>query len=417
MEIDALIPSATRTAQARPVAIGNVLIGGAVVPVISGPCAVEPDYVAHARAAADAGASLLRGCVHKPRTQPEAFQGMGRAGLELLDEARHVTGLPIVAEPLEGAHVVELAAHVDALMIGARSMHNTPLLRAAGRSGLPVIVKRSMSATFDEWLAAARYVLAEGNDRVVLCERGIRTFETATRNTLDLSAIPVLRDRTDLPVIVDPSHAAGRASWVPALAIAAVAAGADGLLVECHPDPQSALCDAAQAISPATLAAIVRATALLATATRPSPAGSVEDCRIAIDGVDAGLALLLERRAGLVARVERIKLDSGTPIRDRRREAEVRDRVARLAPHLGARGAAAVMTAVIDACVATAVTGADRSSTSHSSSHGVDGDLGIEAVDVNDGVGQPLESRLPLAHQQRQRSRGILAEQRPGRAV
>jgi 3-deoxy-7-phosphoheptulonate synthase len=354
MEINALIPSATRSARARQVAIGNVLIGGAGVPIISGPCAVEPEYVAHARAAADAGASILRGCIHKPRTHPEAFQGMGNAGLELLDEARRVTGLPIVAEPLEVEHVAQLMPHVDALMIGARSMHNTPLLRAAGRSGLPVIVKRSMSATFEEWLAAARYVLAEGNDRVVLCERGIRTFETATRNTLDLSAIPVLRDRSDLPVIVDPSHAAGRSSWVPALAVAAVAAGADGLLVECHPEPDSALCDAAQAISPETLAAIVRATELLASIARPSPGGTVTECRTAIDSVDAALARLLERRATLVARVERIKTDKGVPIRDLRREAEVTDRVARLAPQLGRIGATAVMTAVIDACVATA---------------------------------------------------------------
>jgi 3-deoxy-7-phosphoheptulonate synthase len=355
MEINALIPSATRPARARPIAVGTVLIGGADVPVISGPCAVEPDYVTHARAAAEAGASLLRGCVHKPRTHPEAFQGMGSAGLDLLDEARRVTGLPIIAEPLEVEHVAQLVPHVDALMIGARSMHNTALLRAAGRSGLAVIVKRSMSATFDEWLAAARYVLLDGNDQVVLCERGIRTFETATRNTLDLSAIPVLRDRTDLPVIVDPSHAAGRASWVPALAMAAVAAGADGLLVECHPDPGSALCDAAQAISPRTLADIVRATELLVTSARPSAAGSVEECRAAIDSVDAGLARLLERRATLVARVERIKLDTGAPIRDRRREAEVTDRVARLAPQIGRTGVTAVMTAVIDACVATAL--------------------------------------------------------------
>jgi 3-deoxy-7-phosphoheptulonate synthase len=357
VEIDALIPSAARHAGARTVAIGDVLIGGTAVPVISGPCAVEPNYVTHARAAAHAGASILRGCVHKPRTEPEAFQGMGHAGLELLDEARHVTGLPVVAEPLEVKHVAELLPHVDGLLIGARSMHNTPLLRAAGRSGRPVIVKRSMSATFDEWLAAARYVLLEGNDEVVLCERGIRTFETATRNTLDLSAIPVLRERTDLPVIVDPSHAAGRAAWVPSLAVAAVAAGADGLLVECHPDPQSALCDAAQAISALTLAEIVRATELLTWAARPSPTTTIGECRTAIDGVDSTLAQLLERRATLVARVEHIKQGMGAPIRDRRREAEVTARVARLTPQLGRGGASAVMTAVIDACVATAVSG------------------------------------------------------------
>lgn len=150
MVIDSLLPSATPSARARPVAIGRVLIGGPTVPVISGPCAVEPDYVAHARAAAQAGASVLRGCVHKPRTAPEAFQGMGGEGLALLDEARRLTGLPVIAEPLDVEHVTQLVPHVDALMIGARSMHNTPLLRAAGRTGLPVLVKRGMSATIEE---------------------------------------------------------------------------------------------------------------------------------------------------------------------------------------------------------------------------------------------------------------------------
>jgi 3-deoxy-7-phosphoheptulonate synthase len=355
VDIEALIPSATRRARARGVAIGDVLVGGASVPVISGPCAVEPDYVAHALAAAAAGASILRGCVHKPRTHPEAFQGMGRAGLELLDEAREATGLPILAEPLEVEHVAELTPHVDVLMIGARSMHNAPLLRAAARSGLPVVVKRGMSATVDEWLGAAGYVLHEGNDRVVLCERGIRTFETATRNTLDLSAIPVLRERTDLPVIVDPSHAAGRAAWVPSLAMAAVAGGADGLLIECHPSSADALCDAAQAITPRTLAEIVVACELLAAVARPAAADTVEECRAAIDGVDSALALLLERRATVVAHIEGIKVREGVPIRDRRREADVAARVARLAPQLGRSGATAVMSAVIDACLSRAL--------------------------------------------------------------
>ncbi len=355
MVIDSLLPSAARSARAHPVAIGGVVIGGPTVPVISGPCAVEPNYVAHARAAAAAGASVLRGCVHKPRTAPEAFQGMGAGGLALLDEARRVTGLPVIAEPLDVEHVAQLVPHVDALMIGARSMHNTPLLRAAGRTGLPVLVKRGMSATIDEWLAAARYVLQEGNDQVVLCERGIRTFETATRNTLDLSAIPVLRDRTELPVIVDPSHAAGRASLVPALAIAAVAAGADGLLIESHPDAENAWCDSAQAISSEVLAEVVRATQLLVASARPSPAETIGQCRDAIDGVDSALARLLERRATLVAQVERIKIETGVQIRDYGREAEVTERVALLAPQLGRAGATAVMSAVIDACIATAL--------------------------------------------------------------
>ncbi len=185
---------------------------------------------------------------------------------------------------------------------------------------------------------------------MVPCERGIRTFETATRNTLDLSAIPVLRDRTELPVIVDPSHAAGRASLVPPLAIAAVAAGTDGLLIESHPHAEDAWCDSAQAISLEVLAEVVRVTELLVALARPSPASTIRECRDAIDGVDAALARLLERRAMLVARVERTKLDSGVPIRDQGRETEVMQRVVRLAPHLGQAGATAVMSAVIDVC-------------------------------------------------------------------
>jgi 3-deoxy-7-phosphoheptulonate synthase len=356
--VDSLVPNAARDLRARPVAIGTVLFGGPAVPVIAGPCAVEPGYVGHARAAAAAGAAALRGCVYKPRTRPEAFQGMGAAGLALLDEARQVTGLPVIAEPLEVDDVPRLQGHADALMIGARSMYNTPLLRAAGVSGMPVIVKRAMSATYDELLAAARYVLAEGNDQVLLCERGIRTFETATRNTLDLSAIPVLRDRTDLPIVVDPSHAAGRSSWVPALSMAAVSAGADGLLIECHPNAEQALCDAAQAIAPETLAAIIRATESLVASVRPSSVATVDDCRSAIDRVDSALGALLERRATLVAGIERLKTQHGIPIRDLQREAEVVARVAREAPQLGRAGATAVMQAVIDACIATAAAGA-----------------------------------------------------------
>ncbi|MFN2451941.1 MAG: N-acetylneuraminate synthase family protein, partial [Candidatus Dormibacteria bacterium] len=224
MALRSLVPSAPRRGPGIQVAIGSVIFGGQAVPVIGGPCSVEPGYVAHARAMAATGVDALRGCVHKPRTKPGTFQGLGAGGLHLLDEARAATGLPIVAEPLSVEQVGPLTDHVDALQIGARSMQNTPLLRAAGRSGLPVILKRGMAATLDEWLGAAEYILGEGTDQVVLCERGIRTFETATRNTLDLSCIAVLRERSPLPVIVDPSHAAGNRDWVPALAMAAVAA-------------------------------------------------------------------------------------------------------------------------------------------------------------------------------------------------
>jgi chorismate mutase len=187
----------------------------------------------------------------------------------------------------------------------------------------------------------------------VLCERGIRTFETATRNTLDLSAIPVLRDRTELPIIVDPSHAAGQSSWVPALSVAAVAAGADGLLIECHPNAERALCDAAQAVTPQVLAAIIRATELLVASARPWSTGTIDECRTAIDGVDSALGRLLERRVTLVASIERLKSERGMPIRDRDREADVVARVARIAPQLGRDGAIAVMNAVIGACLAT----------------------------------------------------------------
>ena len=270
MTIEPLLPSATHRHVTRRVRIGDVVVGGDSIPVIAGPCAVEAGYVGHAVAARRAGASVLRGCVMKPRTRPGSFQGMGQAGLPLLDEARRVTGLPVIAEPLDADDIDVLRGHVDALMIGARSMHNTPLLRAAGQSGMTVIVKRGMSATYDEWLAAAEYVTGEGNNEVILCERGIRTFETATRNTLDVSAIAVLREKTDLPIAVDPSHAAGKASWVPSLAVAALAAGADALIVECHPNPEQSLCDAAQAITPAALTRIVGAARALGVMTRPA---------------------------------------------------------------------------------------------------------------------------------------------------
>jgi 3-deoxy-7-phosphoheptulonate synthase len=277
------------------------VLGGPGVPVIAGPCSVEPGYVDHAVEVAAGGAAVLRGCVRKPRTRPGSFQGLGEAGLPLLDEARRRTGLPVLAEPLDVDDVEMLAPHVDALLVGARSMQNTPLLRAVGRARLPVVLKRGLAATYDEWLGAAEYVLAEGNPRVVLCERGIRTFETATRNTLDVAAVAVLRERTALPIIVDPSHAAGRSGWVAPLALAAVAAGADGLLVECHPVPEESWSDAAQALDMAALRRLVDAVALLAATVRPADSGEPAGRRAGIAAVDAAVARLLERRAALVA--------------------------------------------------------------------------------------------------------------------
>ncbi|GAC1569414.1 MAG: hypothetical protein NVS3B18_00160 [Candidatus Dormibacteria bacterium] len=298
-DVGPMVPSASGGAAQRVVRIGDVVVGGSRVPVIAGPCAVEPGYLAHAVAAAEAGAAVLRGCVHKPRTRPTSFQGLGSPGIPLLLEARARTGLPVLAEPLSIEQLEELVQHVDVLMIGARSMQNTPLLRAAGRSGHPVVLKRAPSATYDEWLGAADYITTEGNRNVMLCERGIRTFETATRNTLDVSAIAVLRDLTDLPILIDPSHAAGNAAWVPSLALAAVAAGADGLIIESHPQPAESWSDAGQALVPDVLRAVVDAVDLLATTTRHLHLTSLEDCREAVASLDHAITRLADRRDGL----------------------------------------------------------------------------------------------------------------------
>ncbi len=235
---------------------GPATFGGGEVTVIAGPCAVEDEetYLSVAEAVKKAGARMLRGGVFKPRSSPYAFQGLGREGLLILEEARRRTGLPFVTEVLSVEEVDAVAASADMLQIGARNAQNFPLLRAMGRCQRPVLLKRGMSQTIEEWLMAADYVLSEGNPDVVLCERGIRTFETMTRNTLDVSAIPLVRELSHLPVVADPSHASGRASLVPALAAAVLAAGADGLLIEVHACPERALCDGAQSLTPAAFA-------------------------------------------------------------------------------------------------------------------------------------------------------------------
>jgi len=243
------------------VRVGDVVFSADAAPVVvAGPCSVESrdGILEAARRVAEAGARMLRGGAYKPRTSPHSFQGLGERGLALLAEARERTGLPVVTEVVASEDVETVARHADMLQIGSRNMHNFRLLEAVGRQDRPVMLKRGLMATIDEWLGAAEYIAAAGNPRIVLCERGIRTFETATRNTLDVSAVPVLRERTSLPVVVDPSHAAGRRELVPALARAAIAVGADGLLVEAHPDPDRAWSDGRQSLDPAVLAAVVR---------------------------------------------------------------------------------------------------------------------------------------------------------------
>jgi 3-deoxy-7-phosphoheptulonate synthase len=236
------------------------VIGGHAVAVIAGPCSVESRDMLQdtAHLVRAAGASALRGGAFKPRSSPYAFQGLGAAALELLVEARTTSGLPVVTEVLDPRQVELVAASADCLQVGARNMQNFALLAEVGRTRTPVLLKRGLSATITELLMAAEYVLAQGNRHVILCERGIRTFETATRNTLDIAAVPVLKSETHLPVLIDPSHAAGRARFVPALAYAGLAAGADGLLIEVHPSPETALSDGDQSLTPAAFTDLMR---------------------------------------------------------------------------------------------------------------------------------------------------------------
>ncbi|HSJ13113.1 MAG TPA: 3-deoxy-7-phosphoheptulonate synthase [Longimicrobiales bacterium] len=235
------------------VTIGDLRIGGDEVIVIAGPCSAESEAQVHATAAAvkRAGAKVLRGGAFKPRSSPYAFQGLGEAGLRLLRDAASAHDLQLATEVMDVAQIDVVAKYADIFQVGARNMQNYTLLRELGQARRPVLLKRGLSATIDEWLMAAEYVLAGGNPDVILCERGIRTFETATRNTLDISAVPVVKELSHLPVVVDPSHATGRRDKVAAMARAAVAAGADGLLIEVHCDPEQALSDGAQSLYPA----------------------------------------------------------------------------------------------------------------------------------------------------------------------
>jgi 3-deoxy-7-phosphoheptulonate synthase len=240
--------------------VAGIPIGGSTVQVIAGPCSVEtaPQMAAAAAGAKAGGARLMRGGAFKPRTSPYAFQGKGIEGLEMLRSAADAHGLPIVTELMDVRMLdAFLQYDVDVIQIGTRNMQNFDLLKEVGRIKKPVILKRGMSATINEWLMAAEYIAAGGNHDIIFCERGIRTFETAYRNVLDVTAIPVLKRETHLPVIVDPSHAGGKAWMVPALSSAAVAAGADGLLIEIHPNPCEALCDADQALTPAEFATLM----------------------------------------------------------------------------------------------------------------------------------------------------------------
>jgi len=239
------------TEQRTIIKISNVEIGRSFT-VIAGPCSVESEeqISESARAVKAAGADMLRGGAFKPRTSPYAFQGLGLRGLKLLSRAGKETGLPIVTEVIDPRDVSWVAEFADVLQIGTRNMQNYSLLKEVGQTGRPVLLKRGMYSTLEEWLNCAEYILSEGNPNVILCERGIRTFETYTRNTLDLSAVPAIKELTHLPIIIDPTHSTGRVNLIGPMSLAAVAAGADGIIVEVHYNPAEALCDADQALTP-----------------------------------------------------------------------------------------------------------------------------------------------------------------------
>jgi 3-deoxy-7-phosphoheptulonate synthase len=237
--------------QGTVVSVGPARLGGDTFVVIAGPCAVESEeqLMAAARVASEAGAQVLRGGAFKPRTSPYSFQGLGEEGLKLLAQAREETGLPVVTEVMDTRHVELVAGYVDMLQVGARNMQNFLLLKEVGLQDKPVLLKRGLSSTVEELLMAAEYVVRGGNSSVVFCERGIRTFESATRNTLDLSAVPLVKQQSHLPIVVDPSHATGRRELIPSLVKGSLAVGADGVMVEIHPDPKAALSDGPQSLT------------------------------------------------------------------------------------------------------------------------------------------------------------------------
>ncbi|MBQ7099352.1 MAG: 3-deoxy-7-phosphoheptulonate synthase [Oscillospiraceae bacterium] len=244
--------------------VGNAKIGGDHFAMIAGPCSVESEeqIISVARDVKAAGATILRGGAYKPRTSPYAFQGLGSLGLDLLRAAREATGLPICTELMDLRHLDEFH-DIDMIQIGARNMQNFDLLKEVGKTDKPILLKRGLSSTIQEWLMSAEYIMSEGNEKIILCERGIRTYETATRNTLDLSCVPILHELSHLPVVVDPSHATGKSKLVAPMAVAATAAGADGLMIEVHNDPAHALCDGAQSLTPERFADLAKRVAVI----------------------------------------------------------------------------------------------------------------------------------------------------------
>jgi 3-deoxy-7-phosphoheptulonate synthase len=310
----------------------NALGFGSGQPVIiAGPCSVESEEQIHsaAHAVKAAGATMLRGGAFKPRTSPKSFQGLGEQGLMLLAEAGRAAGLPVITEVMDAGDLDLVARYADVLQIGSRNMQNFSLLKQVGRAGKPVMLKRGLAATLAEWLSAVEYITVTGNDDVILCERGIRTFETHTRNTLDLSGAVAARNLSGFPVIVDPSHAAGRRDLIPALSKAALAAGADGLMIEVHPNPAQALSDADQQLDFPAFRALMTDLGLLPEGTL----ASLDECRSEIDRCDDDILRLLSRRLRVAERVGELKREKGLPTVVPERERALLERLASIAPH------------------------------------------------------------------------------------
>ena len=325
MSPDPLLKSHRKSeVQTTIVDVGAVRFGDGSYPVIAGPCSIEDEaqMMEAASMAIEGGASLLRGGAFKPRSSPYSFQGLGEEGLWLLEHAGKETGLPTVTEVMEPAQVDLVAHHADMLQIGARNMQNFPLLTAAGKVSNPVMLKRGPSATIDEWLLAAEYILDSGNPNVVLCERGIRTFETRTRNTLDISAVAVVQRLSHLPVIVDPSHATGSRDLIVPLALAGRAAGADGLMVEIHPRPDEALSDGPQQLDRDGFLALMHEL-------------GVPSLRDDIDRLDRELLRLIAYRLHRSVEIGKAKLDQGLSLHSPEREQELVEEARRDASRMG----------------------------------------------------------------------------------
>lgn len=313
--------------------IKGVTFGGAEIILIGGPCAVESreQMRTAAQAVKAAGGRVLRGGIYKPRTSPYSFQGLGKEGLNYLVDAAAETGLLTVTEILDEEGLAEAGERVDIIQVGARNMQNFQLLKRLGKINKPVILKRGLAATVEEWLCAAEYILSGGNSRVILCERGIRTFETSTRNTLDLGAVAVTKELSHLPVIVDPSHAAGRKDIIPALAKAALAGGADGLMIEMHPNPTEAKSDGAQSLTPEEFRALadeLRQVAGVLGRSMEAGMNGVSDLnslRAKIDTLDRNIVALITTRIEIVKQIGNYK--NAGKIRDARREKEVIERL------------------------------------------------------------------------------------------